>query len=65
MYFFQIDKFVVFVYSRTGISAQLIPAISTEPLWKKILPSRRLDEFPLRAETERAERRVHTTRAMD
>jgi hypothetical protein len=35
MYFFQIDKFVVFVYSKTGISAQLIPTISTETLWKK------------------------------
>jgi hypothetical protein len=54
MYFFQTKKIVLFVYSRTGLFAQLIPAIYTKSLWKKILPSGRLDEFPLCPETERA-----------
>jgi hypothetical protein len=54
MYFFQTKKFVLFVYSRTGLSVQLIPAIFTKSLWKKILPNGRLDEFPLSPKVERA-----------
>jgi hypothetical protein len=46
MLFFQPSTFLVFVYTRGWLFAPLIPPISTDSIWKKIIPSRRLDEFP-------------------